>query len=59
VREDEEAASQETGALRILAFFALSFFRSFAIHSVMSGERWRGIAATVSDFHLVPKLELG
>jgi hypothetical protein len=59
VREDEESTFQETRAFRILAFFALSLFRVFAIHSVMSGERWRGIAATVSDCHLVSKLELG
>jgi hypothetical protein len=59
VREAEKATSQETGAFRILAFFAFSLFRSFAVNSVMSGERWRGIAATVPDLHLVSKLELG
>ena len=53
IRKDEAAASQETRASDAC------FFRVFAINSVMSGVRGRDIAATVSDFHSVPKLELG
>ncbi len=39
--------------------FGCLLFRVFAINSVMPGVRGRDIAATVSDFHSAPKLELG